>query len=182
MKKTQAALLRYLAGYALGISLFMILIPYTIWLLSSTDNILFKTHILPFDYVRLAVSIALFSVGMLFVVWSNTFLLFKGKGGPADIADITISPRTKFLVTQGPYKYTRNPMAFGANTVYISIAIYLNSLGCLIVTAIFFLLTIIYVIPMEERRLLDDFGTDYMKYKSETPAVIPRPKKISFRC
>ena len=56
-------------------------------------------------------------------------------------------------------------MVFGTNLIYISIAIYLNSLGCLIVLIIFFLIIVKYVVATEEKRLLNDFEADYMKYK-----------------
>jgi len=109
----------------------------------------------------------------MFVIWSNIFLLLKGKGGPTDIAGISISPQTKKLVIAGPYKYTRNPMVLGIHSTYISIAIYLNSLGCLIVLIIFFFMIVKYVVVAEEKRLFNDFGADYIKYKENTSMIIP---------
>lgn len=170
-------IIRYTAGYVLGTGVFVILIPYSIWYLSSTGYYIFKIPIISIDFVRIVISMLLFISGAIFVIWSNIFLLLKGKGGPADIAGISISPQTKKLVVEGPYKYTRNPMVFGANSVYISIAIYLNSLGCLIVLIIFFLIIVKYVVATEEKRLLNDFGADYIKYKENTSVIIPLPKK-----
>ena len=177
MSKDQGNIIRFIAGYALGIGVFVILIPYGIWYLSSTGYYIFIIPIIPLDYVRIILSMLLFISGAIFVIWSNVFLLLKGKGGPADFAGISISPQTKKLVVEGPYKYTRNPMVFGANSIYASISIYLNSLGCLIILIIFFFILVKYVVATEEKRLLNDFGADYIEYKKNTSMIIPLPKK-----
>jgi protein-S-isoprenylcysteine O-methyltransferase Ste14 len=177
MSNDQGNIIRHIAGYALGMVIFVILIPYSIWYLSSTGYYIFKISIIPLNYARIIVSTLLFIYGAIFVIWSNIFLLLRGKGGPTGIARISISPQTKKLVTGGPYKYTRNPMVFGTNLIYISIAIYLNSLGCLIVLIIFFLIIVKYVVATEEKRLLNDFEADYKKYKENTSMIIPLPKK-----
>jgi protein-S-isoprenylcysteine O-methyltransferase Ste14 len=127
--------------------------------------------------VRIIVSVLLIISGAIFVIWSNVFLLHKGKGGPTDIAGVSISPQTKKLVVEGPYKYTRNPMVFGVSSIYTSIAIYTNSLGCLIVLILFFLTIAKYVLATEEKRLLNEFGADYSEYKKNTSMLIPLPKK-----
>lgn len=176
MSKNQDNIIRYITGYVLGIGVFVILIPYGIYYLSSTYYI-FKIPIIPFDYVHTIIATLLLISGVVFIVWSNIFLLLKGKGGPTDIMGISISPQTKKLVVTGPYKYTRNPMVFGANSTYISIAIYLNSLGCLLVLILFFLLIVKYVILTEEKRLLNDFGDEYIEYKKTTAMIIPLPKR-----
>ena len=177
MKNNLENIIRYIGGYALGIGVFLILIPYSLWYLSLTGYYVFKIPIIPNNYVRIIISMLLFIIGLIFVIWSNIFLLLKGKGGPTDIAGVSITPQTKKLVVEGPYKYTRNPMVFGANSIYISIAIYFNSLGCLIVWIIFFFMIVKYVIATEEKRLLKDFGADYIKYKENTSKIIPLPRK-----
>jgi len=173
--------LRYIVGYVLGICVFIVLIPYSIWYLSSSNYILFRIPIISMDYVCFIISVPLFIIGIVFVVWSNVFLLFKGKGGPMDIAGISVAPRTKSLVVDGPYQYTRNPMVFGTNSTYLSLTIYFNSLGCLIVLVMFYLVVVKYVVTTEEKRLLNDFGDDYKKYKEETPMVIPLLRKKAIK-
>lgn len=177
MRNNQNNAIRYITGYALGLGVFMALIPYGLWRLSSLGCYVFDIPIIPHDNARIVVSMLIFIIGLIFVIWSNIFLLLKGKGGPIDIAGISITPRTKKLVPEGPYKYTRNPMVFGANSIYLSIAIYLNSLGCLIVLIIFFVVLVKNVVATEEKRLLKDFGADYVKYKNNTSKIIPWPKK-----
>lgn len=173
--------IRHIAGYALGIGVFVVLIPYGIWYLSSVNNYIFKIPIITFDSIRLLISAPLFIMGVIFVIWSNVFLFLKGKGGPTDIAGISISPRTQTLVIDGPYQYTRNPMVFGVYSTYVSFAIYLNSLVCLFLLVLLFLVIVKYVVATEEKRLFNDFGDDYMQYKERTSMIIPLPRKKSNR-
>jgi protein-S-isoprenylcysteine O-methyltransferase Ste14 len=166
---------RFVLGYVIGLGIFLVIIPYLIWYLSTVDILVFRTQILPFQYISTIVALPVFAVGAIFAAWSNIFLLWKGKGGPVDIGEMAISPRTKKLVTEGPFRYSRNPMVFGANSMYLSIAIYLNSLGCVIVVVLFLFLIVKMAIPYEERRLLRDFGDEYIEYKKRTPMFIPWP-------
>jgi protein-S-isoprenylcysteine O-methyltransferase Ste14 len=112
-------------------------------------------------------------VGVIFAIWSNIDLLRIGKGGPTDIFNIAISPRTKKLVISGPYRYTRNPMVFGMNSIYFAIAVYLNSLISLIFVILFLLVITIYLRLAEEKRLLKDFGNEYLEYKRNVSMIIP---------
>jgi protein-S-isoprenylcysteine O-methyltransferase Ste14 len=107
------------------------------------------------------------------MIWSNIFLFTIGKGGPADGFNISISPRSKKLVTTGPYRYSRNPMVFGAFSLYTSLGIFLNSVICLIIILIFVFFIIYYLRLSEEKRLLKDFGDEYLDYKNKVPMIFP---------
>jgi protein-S-isoprenylcysteine O-methyltransferase Ste14 len=117
-----------------------------------------------------------FLLGAFFLIWSNIFLLIVGKGGPTEGFNTSISPKTKNLVTKGPYRYTRNPMVFGAFSLYISIGIFLNSILCLISIFIFLYFVIKYLKLSEEKRLLKDFGDEFKDYKIKTPLLFPLKK------
>ena len=39
-----------------------------------------------------------------------------GKGNPFDAMGREIAPRTQYLMTNGPYRYSRNPMMMGEAT------------------------------------------------------------------
>lgn len=107
------------------------------------------------------------------MIWSNVFLFKIGKGGPADGLGVSISPQTKKLVTIGPYRYSRNPMVFGAFSLYVSIVIFLNSIISLISLLIFLFIAINYLRLSEEKRLLKDFGDEYMDYKKKVSMIFP---------
>ncbi|MEH0023158.1 MAG: methyltransferase [Desulfobacter sp.] len=166
-------IIRHLAGYFIGTAVFIFLIPLGFWWLSLSRYPVFRIQVIPDDGLRLMVSLLIFVPGMIFVVWSNLYLLVQGKEGPVDAAGIRISPRTKKLVRQGPYKLTRNPMVFGIQTVYISVSVFLNSLGCLGISLLFFHIIVRYVVAAEEVRLFNDFGSAYLRYKEKTPRIMP---------
>ncbi len=125
------------------------------------------------NFINYIIAIPLLIVGVIFAIWSNIDLLRIGKGGPTDIFNIAISPRTKKLVISGPYRYTRNPMVFGMNSIYFAIAVYLNSLISLIFVILFLLVITIYLRLAEEKRLLKDFGNEYLEYKRNVSMIIP---------
>ncbi len=81
----------------------------------------------------------------------------------------TISPfipsETTVLVTDGMYRYSRNPMYLGLVLLTIAATIFFGTwMGVVIVFAFIFLLNILQIIP-EEEALLDIFGDEYIEYK-----------------
>ncbi len=102
------------------------------------------------------------------------YFLFKaGKGGPAEGMGVSVSPRTKRLVTTGPYRYCRNPMVLGALLIYLSIVIFLNSLTALSALLIFFFFGITYLKLSEEKRLEKGFGDEFLEYRKKVPMLFP---------
>ena len=169
-------IIRHIAGYTLGIAIFILLVPYGLFELSKIDHRVLKAGLIESEIFRIVVSFPFFLVGVVFMIWSNIFLLKIGKGGPADGFNISVSPRTKRLVVTGPYRYSRNPMVFGAFSLYISIAIFLNSIICLVSMLTCVLLAIIYLKLTEEKRLLKDFGDEYKEYQKHVSMILPIKK------
>jgi protein-S-isoprenylcysteine O-methyltransferase Ste14 len=68
------------------------------------------------------------------------------------------------FVTWGPYRFTRNPMYVGLSLAYLGEAALLRQLW----PALLLPLTLVYlqyvVIPLEETRLRDTFGSAYTDY------------------
>jgi len=116
--------------------------------------------------------------GLFFLIWSNIFLVSRGKGGPTEGFGISISPKTRYLVIKGPYRFTRNPMAFGALSIYFSITLFLNSLTGFVVVIVIMLVAIIYLKTSEEKRLLKDFGDEYLQYKKKVSMIVPIPNRF----
>lgn len=164
---------RHIIGYIVGISIFAVILPSIIYLLSKTGYAISTIPVLSAYAVRMAIAAVLIIIGLIFAIWSNIDLFRKGKGGPADIFNVEISPRSKRLVVAGVYKYTRNPMVFGINALYFGIAFLVNSLASLIFCLGFYVFMVIYLKLTEEKRLLRDFGDDYRNYKKKVPMIIP---------
>ncbi len=83
----------------------------------------------------------------------------------------TISPftpsETTTLVTDGMYRYSRNPMYLGLVLLNIAATIFFGTwLGVIIVVAFIFLLNLLQIIP-EEEALIYIFGEEYIDYKKK---------------
>jgi protein-S-isoprenylcysteine O-methyltransferase Ste14 len=144
---------------------------------STTKIPLLQTKIISSRAIIFTITVSLFILGIIFVIWSNINLFRIGKGGPTDGLDISISPRTKKLVKTGPYRYTRNPMVFGVHSLYFAWAVYLNTLVTLLFVTVFFLVAVLYLKVSEEKRLLRDFGGDFIEYREQVSMIIPWWKK-----
>jgi protein-S-isoprenylcysteine O-methyltransferase Ste14 len=164
--------IRHLIGYIIGLSIFIVLIPYGLYKLSELDPFI-NAGLTEYLCLRLIISLPFCLIGLFYAIWSNIFLLDIGKGGPTDGFNVAISPRTKNLVVTGPYRYSRNPMVFGALTLYFSISLFLLSLLSLITLIVFIWFVIQYLKRTEEKRLLKDFGEAYSAYKSITSMIFP---------
>ncbi|RED48142.1 methyltransferase family protein [Aestuariispira insulae] len=68
------------------------------------------------------------------------------------------------LVTEGPFRLSRNPMYLGFLLALIGIAIVLQGLSPFLVVLAFFLITDFWYIRFEEARMRAIFGDDYENY------------------
>ena len=81
-------------------------------------------------------------------------------------ARTTIIPhgRAAALVTNGPYRWTRNPMYVALTAVYLGAAAVVGALGPIVTLPLALLVVGIAVIPHEERALRGVFGAEYTSY------------------
>ncbi len=173
--------LRHIAGFLVGGTLFAILIPVGLYYLSGAVDRWLGLPSFAGAALRLALAVPIGAVGLSFVFWSNLFLVTRGKGGPAEGFGMAVSPRTEHLVVTGPYRWSRNPMVFGAFTCYTALALIWGTIGGLIIIAVFLPLGMLYIRRFEETRLLKDFGKEYEEYKKRVSMIVPWPKKPAKR-
>ena len=106
--------------------------------------------------IRLFIGIPISIIGGMLVTW-GIFTL--------GIAN-TYGSRNGFI-NNGPYRYTRNPQYLGDITLFVGLSLVVNSLYVaipLLLLAITFFIT-----PLsEESWLYDQYGDEYLKYKSGT--------------
>ena len=174
MKKVR----QQIAGYIIGGSLVLLIIPYGIYNASKYFDPIIGVELFRIEELKTALAIVLFLIGFVFGIWSIVIQNIVGKGGPLQVGKIEISPKTKNLIVTGPYKYTRNPMLFGACSMYFAFAVYLNSITAVIVVILFMTFMLIFVKLSEEKRLIKDFGKSYEEYRDRVSMFIPWiPKK-----
>lgn len=91
-----------------------------------------------------------------------------GKGTPLP----TSCPRS--LVIAGPYRYVRNPMAFGGIGQGFGVGLFLGSWSVLIYSFLGAVFWHVVVRPSEERDLHERFGQEYESYRSGVRLWLPR--------
>jgi protein-S-isoprenylcysteine O-methyltransferase Ste14 len=164
-------------GYLTGGLLVLVVIPCVLYLLTLLAEIAIKVPALQNDTVRWILIGILLVCGLVFGISSIVYQNIVGAGGPLEISDIEISPKTQNLVTTGPYRYSRNPMLFGTMLIYLSLALTINSLSAVMVVILFILFMLMVVVRKEETRLRKDFGEFYDLYCQRTSRFIPWPPK-----
>jgi len=78
------------------------------------------------------------------------------------------------LVVEGPYRYVRNPMHSGVFITLYGEGLLFGSVPILIFVTAVFVFHWFYIPLMEERWLKEKFGKEYLNYKRNVPAWIPR--------
>lgn len=104
--------------------------------------------------------IVVFIFGLSLTFWS--FYLFKKNKTP-----IIPGKKPTFVVVDGPYKFTRNPMYLGVSTALFGAAFYFGNLLSFLSPIIFFLVMNYYFVPFEEKLLEGLFGKKYIDYKKK---------------
>lgn len=154
--------MRNAIGYCLGFLVFVAGIPALMWWASGR----------PFTWTPSAswiiISIILMVSGLSLSVWSIIHMRKVGEGNPFDAYNHEVAPRTKHLMTDGPYKYSRNPMLLGVYIYDIGVMLWLMSWWPLLIFAAEVILLTLQV-RSEEKRLEADFGEEYIAYKQSVP-------------
>ena len=100
-----------------------------------------------------------------FVILISAVRLFKKD--KTTVNPLSPEQATK-LVTDGIFKYSRNPMYLGMALVLGSIAVFFNLIGGIILVALFCAYITKFQILPEERAMRDLFSDDFDKYSKVT--------------
>jgi protein-S-isoprenylcysteine O-methyltransferase Ste14 len=74
---------------------------------------------------------------------------------------------TSHLITDGIYRFTRNPMYLGMVTMLGGVAVFFGTLPFYVVTIVYFVLMDRLFCLYEEKKLVATFGRDYASYRSK---------------
>ena len=137
----------YPPHYLLALSLCML----ATWFFGETSP-----QTLPFILVGLSL------IGFGFLLAFNSISRFiKAKTGVVPFSKSTA------LITEGFYKYTRNPMYVGMNSFLLGLLIILNNPINFIYLVIFFFIVRNLFVIKEEVQMLETFGDEYLTYKNK---------------
>ena len=151
-----------IAGYVLGGVMFVVMLPAIMWLASGMPNM--AVHIGAWRALGTGMLII---GGLSLSVWTIVYMKTRGKGNPMDAFGKEIGPRTKHLMTDGPYRLNRNPMLTGTLCYLAGFIVWLWTWQALLVWGIFFVIMFVQVLT-EEKRLRKDFGEEYEAYCKRT--------------
>jgi protein-S-isoprenylcysteine O-methyltransferase Ste14 len=164
---------KMILGYIVGGLLVIVIVPSIIYLITSLFDNVIKLEIFRNSTIKWIIITILLVIGLLYGISSIIIQNTIGKGGPVEIGNIEISPKTKNLVVSGPYKNTRNPMLFGTFAIYLAFAAAINSITSVVLVCAIFVFMLMVVVKMEEKRLLKDFGNQYEEYRKMVSMFIP---------
>jgi len=137
----------YPPHYLLALSLCML----ATWFFGETSP-----QTLPFILIGLSL------IGFGFLLAFNSISRFiKAKTGVVPFSKSTA------LITEGFYKYTRNPMYVGMNSFLLGLLIILNNPINFIYLVIFFFIVRNLFVIKEEVQMLETFGEEYLAYKNK---------------
>lgn len=149
-------------GYLLGFLLFIAGIPAIMWWVSGR----------PFPWAPAwpwaVPAVILMVIGLILSIWAIVHMKRVGEGNPFDAYNHEVAPRTRRLMTDGPYRFSRNPMLVGVYVYDLGILLWLQSWWPLIVFAVEVIFLTLQV-RSEEKRLEADFGDEYRAYKQRVP-------------
>lgn len=152
-------------GYVLGFLVFVAGIPALMWWVSGR----------PFPWAPAlswaVVALCLMVPGLSLSIWSIVHMRRVGEGNPFDAYNHEVAPRTKHLMTDGPYRLSRNPMLLGIYMYDLGMLVWLQSWWPLLVLAVEVVLLTLQV-RSEEKRLEADFGEAYLAYKRRVPRYL----------
>lgn len=153
-------------GYALGFVLFVVLLPLLMWICSKMPALSW-----PHPLLIAIIPFCLF-MGLGLSIWAIVYMRRVGDGNPMDAFGHEVAPRTKHLMTKGPYHLSRNPMLTGIFLYLIGCCLWLCTWQSVLVFVVFVVIMLVQV-RTEEERLRRDFGDEYEQYCKTTGRFLP---------
>src|SRR5215831_6597154 len=122
-------------------------------------HLVFPLHILPMTLAR-GIGVVCVLVSLPLVI--ATFRALARAHTPVD----PLKPTTA-LVTEGPFRYSRNPIYLALTLLYLGVALLINALWILLLVVPAVLVLRYGVIAREEAYLTQKFGDAYRQYRTQ---------------
>jgi protein-S-isoprenylcysteine O-methyltransferase Ste14 len=139
------------------------------YLLFSIKNFLLQFKVeLPFI---LSISgTPLLVLGILLHIWTGKLL---GLWGLIGLPEVYTRIKGK-LVTEGPFSVVRHPTYFAHTLIFSGVFLITRVVSVGIITIIDIFLIHMFIIPLEEKELLNRFGEEYRLYRERVSKYFPR--------
>lgn len=147
-------------GLILGLAIVVFLSMYTV----KMFDILHISPLIPFLPKEIMTLVGI----ILILVWFSFFFL-----GTSYLGTGFIAHNSHRLVTDGIYKYVRNPMVSAIASCIFGLGVLLDQTGLVFASVIWGLIANAQC-NKEEIDLEAKFGSKYLRYKDSTPKYIPR--------
>ena len=125
----------------------------------SALHFIYPVQYLTLGWVQLAVGLPITGVAGGLAIWA--FRTMRR-------AETTFSvyESTTTIVSQEPYRFSRNPAYLSLAILYVGIALSVNALWILVLAPVTVAIITLIVIKREERYLEQKFGEEYLRYKA----------------
>ncbi len=150
----------------------LVLIPFAsllAWLGCRVDRRLGLPPVLPEPW-NLAAMALLLGLGGLLLLWSYSYLILEGEGGPVP----PFSAKTRRLVRTGPYAVVRHPSVLAKLIGACGLGCGFNSwtfLGAILPLLLAW--SILWNGSRQDTDLVRVFGQEYLDYRRQTPMLVP---------
>ena len=124
-----------------------------LWYFHPETLVMRKDAAMPWDVVL--------PLGLGLLMWARIHYIQKR-------AEIHTFKEPNDLITDGPFRFSRNPMYLGFTLTLLAGAFFVNTWCALLVPFAFFLISTTWYIPHEERVLRKIFGAEYDDYAWQT--------------
>ncbi|MGR6873657.1 methyltransferase family protein [Pseudomonas sp. HK3] len=129
--------------------IFVVLMVAVCWGMGSQHNVAYPYNLIGLVFIVVGLRLAMAGKK-----------LFKGLG-----TNIMTFEKPDVLVTEGVYKYSRNPMYLGFVIALLGFSFLMGaSISSFVLTGLFFIITDRWYIGFEEQAMTSKFGSEYKEY------------------
>src|SRR4051812_18052121 len=130
-------------------------------LLAIVLNLIWPLHFPRMAWMKIAGGL-LFILGGFLLGWGRRTMMRAGTNVPPHKPTLAI-------VTNGPFRFTRNPLYIGGTAAYIGLSLVFNLAWALVLLVPMLFLLNCGIVMREERYLEKKFGDAYLVYKARVP-------------
>jgi protein-S-isoprenylcysteine O-methyltransferase Ste14 len=94
--------------------------------------------------------------------------------GIRDAGGETLKPSKETTLYKGIYNYIRHPQTLGEFPMFVALSFMINSIFLVLWSTVFIIIIVPIIMHFEEMDLVKRFGDEYVEYKKNTGAFIPK--------